>query len=107
MDEDDIVLILGNLLDNAIEATAHVHNGRYILLDINYQFGCIFIHIENNFDTILRLENGTLKTRKNNQEFHGIGLGIVKELVTKYHGTIDISTKENIFTADILLYLPV
>ncbi len=107
IDDDDIALILGNLLDNAIEAAGHLKEGKYIVFDINYEYGCIYIHVENNFDTILRLENGTIKTRKNNQDFHGIGLRTVHELVNKYHGTIEISAKEDVFSVDILLYLSV
>ena len=107
MDDDDIALILGNLLDNAIEAAGHIKDKKYIVLDINYQFGCIYIHIENKFDSILRLENGILKTRKSNENFHGIGLGTVHGLVNKYHGTIEISAKEDVFSVDILLYLSV
>lgn len=107
MDDDDIALILGNLLDNAIEAAGHIKDKKYIVLDINYQFGCIYIHIENKFDSILRLEDGILKTRKSNENFHGIGLGTVHGLVNKYHGTIEISAKEDVFSVDILLYLSV
>ena len=49
INSDDIIIILENLLDNAIEATSSVKN-RIIQLKINYNKGILFIYIMNTFN---------------------------------------------------------
>jgi len=45
----DLVTILGNLLDNALEAVKKVDD-KWIKLDIEFKRGSLLIKIENSFD---------------------------------------------------------
>ena len=105
IDEDDMVVILGNLLDNAIEANGYVQGEKHIELVLCYEDGCVLIHIQNTFDRTLITRKGTYLTRKKNTSMHGIGIKSIKDTVEKYHGITEMTTDGNLFTADIMMYL--
>ena len=104
----DIVTILGNLLDNALDAMANVEDKK-IKLNIESTKGNLFIKIENTFDGMVRYSEGKegdkqyILTRKNGGE-HGYGLKNIRKSVEKYDGHIDISFTGNVFAVGILLY---
>jgi signal transduction histidine kinase len=108
----DIVTILGNLLDNALDAVSRVSE-KTIKLDIEYGRESLFIQVENTFDGVVEYAgeaNGTnggnkhLATRKSGDE-HGFGLKNVRKSVEKYNGHIDISHDEKFFSVGVLLYV--
>lgn len=105
IDEDDMVVILGNLLDNAIEANEYVQGEKRIELVLCYEDGCVLIHIQNTFDRTLITRKGTYLTRKKNTSMHGIGIKSIKDTVEKYHGITEMTIDGNLFTADIMMYL--
>lgn len=105
MEDDDIVIILGNIIDNAIEATEQLKGKKYICLNMEYEKGCIYICIKNNYDSVTCLVDGKLKTRKNNLEMHGIGLQSVNTIVEKYNGILEIERDDKEFVVNIFLYV--
>ena len=44
-------------------------------------------------------------TSKAASQEHGIGLNNVKQIVEKYHGEMHFETEDDLFRAEILLYL--
>lgn len=105
INEDDIVVILGNLLDNAIEACQKVSTGRYIKLRISYEEGCIILNIKNSFDKIINKFDGEYITRKEDKSLHGLGIKSVRNAVEKYNGFLEFTSKGTEFDVDIILYL--
>ena len=105
MEDDDIVIILGNLLDNAIEATCILEKNKYIDINFDYNKDCIFITIKNSYDNIINIVNGAIKTRKKDDVLHGIGLKSVRTSVEKYNGIITFEHKDNEFIANVILYV--
>ena len=105
IEEDDIVVILGNLLDNAIEANERICEGKFITVDFNMDRGNAFIRIKNSFDSVVRHINGEFLTRKEERYSHGIGLKSVDAVVQKYNGLVDIEYDEREFVVHILMYL--
>ena len=103
VDEDDVVVILGNLLDNAIEATCRLVDNKYILIDVSYDRGTLLIHIENSYDSVVCREYGKLVTRKKDKDLHGIGLQSVKAIIEKYDRELEIEHDKDTFTVDALL----
>jgi len=105
----DVVTILGNLIDNALEATAKVDN-KSIKLDISFDKGGLLINIENTFNGEVKYadvendEKQLITTSKNENE-HGYGLKNVRKSVENYNGHMDIRFENNIFNVGILLYL--
>jgi len=103
----DIVTIIGNLLDNALDAVSKVEDKR-IKLDIEYSRESLFIQVENTFDGVVKYDNNTndkrISTRKSGGE-HGHGLKNIRKSVEKYNGHIEVIHEENIFSVGVLLYV--
>lgn len=110
IDMIDIVTIIGNLLDNAIEAVLKV-NDKKITLNVVYSKGKILIFIENTYNGIVkRNENGeiiSVKAVKLVKEGvkHGYGLKNINKSIDKYNGYLEINHTESLFSADVLLYV--
>ena len=100
----DMLIILGNLLDNAIEACQSLENGdRFINIQIKYNKNCLLIRIINNYKT----ENlkPSLLTTKLDKDNHGIGLEQVRKTVDKHDGNFEINICPDAFEATVLLYV--
>jgi signal transduction histidine kinase len=102
---DDMVVIFGNLLDNAIEASERVKTSKYIDLFVSYEEGCMILRIRNNFDKVKIDKAGDFVTRKEDDALHGIGIKSVKSTVAKYDGIIEFATDGTEFTVDIMIYI--
>jgi sensor histidine kinase regulating citrate/malate metabolism len=103
--EDDMVVILGNLLDNAVEAASRVKENAYIKLSLEYDRGCMYMSVKNSFDNIVDIKEGKMQTRKVDKAAHGIGLKSVQLALDKYHGQLDIEYEKNEFDVTGMLYL--
>ena len=60
-------MILGNLLDNAIEA-AQNSKEKYLGIDIRTKRGLLFITIENSYDGSIQLHKNEIVTSRKNKE---------------------------------------
>lgn len=99
----DVGVLLGNTLDNAIEANQKCEEQhRFVSLDMNYFGNCLTFTMKN--AVIEEMENKELKTNKKNQKEHGWGLVSVNEVVKKYHGDMVTSFDKGIFTISISLW---
>lgn len=103
----DINIILGNLLENAIEAAKKTEE-KTVNVNIQFKSEMLRIEIENSYSKEL-LKEGTGKlnfaTTKRIKEQHGIGLHSVNQIVEKYKGLMEIDTQEKCFCVKILLYM--
>ena len=100
----ELVMLLGNLLDNSIEALERADN-KYLYVGITVDKGLLLIRIKNSFDGIVETKEGFFNTRKKEPEIHGIGLRNVDEIVQKYNGELSINVNGNYFITDVLMYL--
>jgi len=101
----DLAIILGNLLDNAIEAVAEMEKERQIKTNINYDKGRLIILVENPYlGERVKVGNRYLTTNKEPSQ-HGLGLENVKSVLQKYDGTMDITQRSNIFSVSLLLFV--
>lgn len=104
----DINVILGNLLENSIEAARWTEEKR---LDINIELrqGFLRIQIENSYDGKVHFdkekEHKRLLTTKKTKGLHGIGLENVRKIVEKYNGIMEICPDGNIFRVILILYM--
>ncbi len=101
----DLTVILGNLIDNALEAVAFVDENKFIDLKMNFSKGMMIIKISNPYKNNLKMENGKLITSKKDKVNHGLGLRSINEILRRYNGITEIETDENIFTITVALYL--
>ena len=102
----DLSTLLGNLLDNAIEATCKLPEKRMIQLTIQYQKGILLIQLKNSFNGIIRKSDNKILTTKKDAKQHGIGLRRISEVVEKYKGYLVMENDDHIFLTKIMLYLP-
>ena len=94
MKEIDVTSILGNLLDNAMEAAKKCEKGLV----------SIALYMENSYMVgELRSEGNKLLTTKENPEWHGIGLQNVKRLVEEYSGYIQQEYEKGVYVTTIIL----
>ena len=102
--ENDIYALLGNILDNAMEASEKRKKDeeRVVSISTLSKEGFIRIHGENFFDGDLIYESNVLKTTKQNKLYHGFGVKSIKLIAEKYHGDASISTKAGKLILDIL-----
>lgn len=89
----DLNIILGNILDNAIEACEKVTGRKEIVLSIYRKASYLVIVVKNTYVGDLKaLYN--FKTTKKNQKEHGIGLQSVKEILENQGGKLNIENDE-------------
>lgn len=103
----DICVILGNCLDNSIEAVCKFDDvsKREVNVDLVYRKKGLLIRISNPFSGDIKKDtNGNMVTTKADKENHGMGLCSVKNAVSKYNGAMNISTDNSMFKVQILLY---
>lgn len=101
----DLVAILGNLFDNAIEATSKLSEERKIKIDIRFDRNILYISFVNPYLEI-KIENSKLQTTHRDKENHGFGMESVRNAVEKYNGTLQIKHSNHVFYIDAMLYNP-
>ncbi len=103
--EQDVIGILGNLLDNAIEA-AKQREGDGWLKAALYRANegeILFIRVENNFRSAPVWENGQFLTQKDDVAHHGYGTRYVQDTVKQYGGVCRFEADDTIFKVVIML----
>lgn len=102
----DKCIVLGNALDNAMEANIRADiEKRYVKLNMRMDMNNLVIVIENSFNgQISKDKKGKILTIKTNKINHGFGLDSIQKVVNKYHGFMRTSYTETVFTIEILLY---
>lgn len=100
----DVNVILGNLLENAVEAARQTEEKR---LDVNIELkqGVLRIQIENSYNGKLEKRNQKLFTTKKANGLHGIGLENVRKIVEKHDGIMEICPGGNTFRVMLILYM--
>lgn len=103
--DNDMCHLLGNLLDNALEAAVKcAKKSRMIDLKIGGDQGKCLIEIANSVSGRV-LEDGKLpKTTKQDVQNHGLGYANVKAVVEQYDGSVRMEERNGSFLVVILLF---
>lgn len=101
-DDYDIVILIANLLDNAIEASEKVSETDIDII-ITTRMNYLNIVISNRIDKSVLKKNRRLRTTKQDYKNHGLGTKSVKQICEKYNGMIDYYETGNMFVADVIL----
>ena len=100
----DLTAILGNLLDNALEASEKAPDPlRFLSLTIRRINAMLIIKVENGYGNTPIQENGKLLTSKKDKAFHGWGLKSVQTAADRYDGTIRADYKDHVFQSVVTL----
>lgn len=96
--ERDLCAVIGNVLENAIEASSR-HPKPYIYFTMYREGKQLHIQCDNTFVTAPVFENGRLLTTKEDKTTHGIGTQNICSIVETYHGTAAFSVDEKFHAA--------
>ena len=97
IDNADMMVLLGNLLDNAIECVVKYQEKEkhIITLNIATKLNHIVISLSNYCEDKIVFINGLPRTKKIDASNHGFGVKSIVYIVKKYHGTIKMETNNN------------
>ncbi|MCH5338252.1 MAG: GHKL domain-containing protein [Acetatifactor sp.] len=104
--EVDLSLIIGNLMDNAMEACMRVAEPgqRFIRVYIDILKGQLYIYVMNATAGELKRVGRVYETLKNSRH-HGFGLMRIDKVVDRYHGYLERENEEGVFATEVLLPL--
>ena len=100
----DLNVLLGNLLDNAIDASMQTENKK-LKITIKLDKGILFLNICNSCQRIVDGWKNFLETTKEDKVNHGIGLKNVRRIVEKYHGDIEFLYENDSMETDVMMYV--
>ena len=103
--DTDYCSLLGNMLDNAIEASQKNIESPKIMLEIVSTGEKLRIRVKNKIQESILKTNPYLYTTKTSLLKHGYGISILKEIAAKYDGTADFFEENSYFIAQIVLYI--
>jgi sensor histidine kinase YesM len=104
IDNIDMCIIVGNALDNSIEASEKESLGdRKIKLQIKMINNYILIKITNKANQNPLLANSNFTTIKSDKKHHGFGMVNINDIVKKYDGDLKLSYDNNEFVFDSIL----
>ena len=99
----DICVILGNLMDNAIESCIRLPDSekRFIRVYMGSHKGQFYISVTNAAAVLRRKGTSYLSTKS--QSGHGFGLVRIDRVAAKYGGAVNRQSEEGVFATEILL----
>ena len=102
--EHELAVLMGNLLENALEACQDVFDRpRFLRIRSRIQRDALYIQVDNTYRGELKMKNGHYLSTKH--PGRGIGLGSVEEIVERFQGLIEIQPENGVFQVSILLPL--
>lgn len=102
--DEDVVTILSNLLNNAIEACELCDDNRIIKLKFVKENDLIIIAVKNTFNCDVICEDGNIKSTKTiNADEHGMGIKNVLKVIEKYGGSYVIEDQNKEFYFSIVI----
>ena len=104
--EVDLSLIIGNLMDNAMEACMRVDDPekRFIRVYIDIMKGELYIYVMNAASGTLKRVGKIYETLKDSRN-HGFGLMRIDKAVERCHGYLERADEEGVFATEVLLPL--
>ncbi|MGL5677747.1 MAG: ATP-binding protein [Cellulosilyticaceae bacterium] len=106
LDEVDFCTLLGNLIENAIEACERLSNDTSHILIASHQTDSqLFMIIENTYDGVLKRQGKHFVSRKTSAPRLGVGVASVQTLVSSCGGFMDLYPTDTLFKVSIMLPL--
>ena len=104
IEDEDIVVILSNLLSNAIEACEKYSGKKVIKLKFIKEGDDIIISVKNTYNGKLEIRDGEIQTSKlYDSDEHGIGIKNIIAVIEKYQGSYTIQNDKEEFYFSIML----
>ena len=105
MSDIDLCVLIGNLVDNAVEACVKItdKNQKFIRIYIGIFKQQLYISVSNSTNEIMRkIDEEYITTKRGN---HGHGLKRINNIVNKYDGFINRQNEPGVFVTEVLVPL--
>lgn len=104
IDDVDLCNLLGNLLDNAIEACEKCREGqRVIEIKLRMNGDKYLLEVENTAPENALESNKQLATTKDDTSTHGYGIKSIKSIAEKYNGMVNFSQVDDRFRSTVVM----
>ncbi len=101
----DLVSVIGNLIDNSLNALYSVpEDKRSLTLKIVFSQQRLIIRTSNPYTGEIVCNDGKITSQAASDQ-HGYGINKISKVVHKYNGYIDIDYSDHIFTVDMIMYI--
>lgn len=98
--DNDLCLVFGNMIENAIEACRRLDNdGCFIRLSADIRYKTLIITMDNSFDGHFKIRDGKYLSSKRND--FGIGLSSIQSVAQKYGGDTEFVAKNGVFQSSL------
>lgn len=96
LSDDALVVVLSNLVDNAIEACEKIRDpsSRYILIKAQVSNDESILYVENSVDIPVKIVDGHIATTKDDAFQHGYGLQNVLSIIKSHNGIYAMQCEE-------------
>lgn len=105
IEDVDLVILISNLLDNAIEAVRQVDGDRRIEIQSILKKNIWILLVKNSCMNEVVIRENRIETTKDKKESHGFGLANIERVTKKYNGNLQLSCENKVFTARATLML--
>lgn len=102
---EDIITVVGNLCDNAIEYLSD-KQVKKMFVRFDKKGAYYIITVKNSIEQSVLSDNPNLITVKEDKVFHGNGIPSVKKIAEYYNGCANFIEKDNMFISKIMLEIP-
>lgn len=101
---EQAVVILGNLLDNAREASLALEpEAQHVRVRLSYANEVLFLQVENTAPPVTDWEDGLPRSTKGDALMHGLGLKNVRKAVEE-NGSMLVKSEDGVFSVTVTLY---
>lgn len=101
----ELCSVLGNMLDNAVEACASLPEGeRFMRVYIGRLKGQLYLSVQNSAGKLCKDRNTYISTKEDSGR-HGYGLFRIDRVAKKYGGYVNRQNEEGIFATEIMIPL--
>lgn len=104
--DKELCVLLGNLLDNAIEACEKLEEEkRQIKIEVRKHYSMFMLIVENSCEEHAQVRKGIFRTTKKDDRMHGYGIRNVRKTVKNRGGQFQYGSREENFYVKILIPL--
>lgn len=108
LEPTDLCVLLGNTVDNAIEACEKLPDGmeRMIEIEANCSSGFFFLTVRNPIARAITIRDNRVPTSKKDRAQHGFGIQSLHDVAKKYDGSVKLTADDGYFTVSMDLCIP-
>lgn len=108
MDEADVYSLVGNAVDNALDAVGRLRDPelRAIGLTLRRTGDMVSLSIDNNYDGRVEFADGLPQTTHPDRSVHGLGTQSIRAIAERYGGSATFSADGEVFHVDVLVPVP-